>query len=144
MIELRTPAEIEDLRKFAIMREYFDDKLRDLAEWTKRNPLALEHPVNSRRLTNIGTFRHYVIRYLKSRSDVHQAEHDFIIRQLEPTPTGLLLEIYVFVKDTKWAAYENIQSDIFDHLLAIVPEFGLRVFQSPSGWDVTQPKGAAA
>ncbi|HET8985700.1 MAG TPA: mechanosensitive ion channel family protein [Trueperaceae bacterium] len=143
-IRFLTPAEIEDLRRFAIMREYFDAKLRDIAEWTTHNPLALEHPVNSRRLTNIGTFRHYVIRYLKSRPDIHQAEHDFIIRQLEPTPTGLPLEIYVFVKDTKWAVFENIQSDIFDHLLAIVPEFGLRVFQSPSGWDVTQPKGSSA
>lgn len=136
--------EIDDLRRFALLRTYFDEKLRDIAEWTTENPQALEHPVNSRRLTNIGTFRHYVVRYLKSRPDIHQAEHDFIIRQLEPTPTGLPLEIYVFVKDTRWEVFENVQSDIFDHLLAILPEFGLRLFQSPSGWDVTQPKPVAA
>lgn len=136
--------EIKDLRRFYLMRDYFDDKLEDIAEWTAKNPQALEHPVNSRRLTNIGTFRHYVIRYLKSRQDIHQTGHDFIIRQLEPTATGLPLEIYVFVTDTRWAVFENVQSDIFDHLLAILPEFGLRVFQSPSGWDVTQPQPDAA
>lgn len=143
-IRFLTQEEIDDLRRFALLRPYFDEKLRDIAAWTAMNPQALEHPVNSRRLTNIGTFRHYVIRYLKSRPDIHHSNHDFIIRQLEPTSTGLPLEIYVFVKDTRWAVFENVQSDIFDHLLAILPEFGLRLYQSPSGWDVTQPKPAAA
>ena len=143
-IRFLTPGEVDDLRRFHLLREYFDDKLKDIADWTARNPHALEHPVNSRRLTNIGTFRHYVIRYLKSRPDIHVSGHDFIIRQLEPTATGLPLEIYVFVKDTRWAVFENVQSDIFDHLLAILPEFGLRVYQSPSGWDVSQPKAVAA
>jgi len=139
-IRFLTPTEIADLRRFHLLRAYFDDKLKDIAEWTAQNPQALEHPVNSRRLTNIGTFRHYVIHYLRARPDIHVSGHDFIIRQLEPTATGLPLEIYVFVKDTRWAVFENVQSDIFDHLLAILPEFGLRVYQSPSGWDVTQPK----
>jgi len=60
----------------------------------------------------------------------------FLVRQLDPTPEGLPLEVYVFVADTRWAVYEGIQSDVFDHLLAIAPEFGLRVFQKPSGADV--------
>jgi len=143
-IRFLRPDEIEGFKRFYLLREYFDSKLNELSAWTAEHPEALEHPVNSRRLTNIGTFRHYVIRYLRSRPDIHQSDHDFIIRQLEPTATGLPLEIYVFVKDTRWAVYENVQSDIFDHLLAILPEFGLRLFQNPSSWDEKPPALHAA
>ena len=87
-----------------------------------------------RRITNLGTFRAYVERYLRRHPQVH---HDMtlLVRQLQPGSTGIPLEIYCFTSDTRWAVYEGVQSDIFDHLLAILPEFGLRVFQEPGGAD---------
>ena len=92
---------------------------------------------NARRLTNIGTLRAYIIAYLRNHPQIN---HDltFLVRQLEPTPEGLPIQIYVFTKDTRWAYYEGIQADIFDHILAIVPEFGLSVYQRPSGRDLAQ------
>ncbi len=85
-------------------------------------------------MPTIGTFRMYVVQYLRSSPKIHD-KMTFIIRQLSPSGDGLPLEIYVFANDVDWIAYEGIQSDIFDHLLAIVPEFGLRVFQQPTGRD---------
>ncbi|MFW2403148.1 MAG: mechanosensitive ion channel family protein, partial [Gammaproteobacteria bacterium] len=93
--------------------------------------------VNARRLTNIGTFRAYVVNYLRSRPDISK-DMTFIVRQLAPTAEGVPIELYVFTNDTAWAAYESIQADVFDHLLAIIPEFGLRVFQRPSGLDLRE------
>jgi len=134
-IRFLEPDEVDDLRRFAVLRPYFDAKLREIDAWTEDHPEAREDPVNARRLTNVGTFRAYVAAYLRGRPDIR---HDmtFLVRQLDPTPEGLPLEVYVFVADTRWAVYEGIQSDVFDHLLAILPEFGLRVFQQPSGADV--------
>ena len=91
---------------------------------------------NGRRLTNVGTFRAYCIAYLRQHPSIHQ-DMTFLVRQLAPTEHGLPLEIYVFTNDTRWAVYEAIQADIFDHLLAVVNEFGLRVFQAPSGADIS-------
>ena len=90
--------------------------------------------MNGRRLSNIGTFRAYVIAYLKNHPMINQ-EMTFLVRQLSPTEHGLPLEIYVFCKDKVWGNYEAIQADIFDHILAVVPEFDLRVFQHPTGSD---------
>ncbi|MEX2502209.1 MAG: mechanosensitive ion channel domain-containing protein [Trueperaceae bacterium] len=128
--------EITDLRRFAVLRPYFDRKNGEIASWTEAHPEAHEHPVNSRRLTNVGTFRAYIAGYLSERPDI-QNESTFIIRQMEPSPEGMPLQVYVFVDDTRWATYEAIQSDVFDHLLAIAPEFGLRLYQKPSGHDLT-------
>jgi len=88
-------------------------------------------------LTNIGTFRAYVWAYLRQHPKVHQGM-TLLVRQLQPTTEGLPLEIYVFTNDTNWVNYENIQSDIFDHLLAVISEFGLRVYQKPSGFDLKE------
>ena len=90
--------------------------------------------INGRKLTNIGTFRNYAISYLKNHSGINE-NMTLLVRQLAPTEYGLPLEIYAFTNTTVWKDYENIQSDIFDHLLAVLPEFDLRVFQSPSGAD---------
>ena len=87
-----------------------------------------------RRFTNIGTFRAYIKAFLKNHSDIHD-EMTFLIRQLPPGEKGLPMEIYVFTNDTDWVRYESIQSDIFDHLMAIISEFDLKVFQNPSGND---------
>ena len=91
-------------------------------------------PANGRRLTNIGTFRKYVEAYLRQHDRINQ-QLTFLVRQLPPGNTGLPIEVYVFTNDTVWANYEAIQADVFDHLLAVLPEFGLRVFQDPTGQD---------
>src|SRR5690606_38648888 len=91
--------------------------------------------VNGRRLTNLGTFRAYVSAYLRHHPMIHQ-DMTFLVRHLQPTAEGLPIEIYVFSRNQEWAAYESIQADIFDHILAVVPEFDLRVFQAPSGADM--------
>jgi miniconductance mechanosensitive channel len=92
--------------------------------------------VNQRRLTNIGTFRAYVENYLQHHPQVHHAGMTLMVRQLPPSPDGLPIEVYCFTTTTAWVEYEGIQADIFDHLLAIAPEFGLRVYQKPAGADL--------
>ena len=95
----------------------------------------MDEEVNQRRLTNIGTFRAYTYNYLKNHPSIDQ-NMTLIVRQLSPGPEGLPLEIYCFTNTTDWVKYEGIQSDIFDHLLAVVPEFGLRLYQKPAGSDL--------
>ena len=92
-------------------------------------------PVNGRRLTNVGTFRAYVLSYLRNHPMIN-SKMTLLVRQLAPTDKGLPVEIYVFTSDKDWLNYEDIQSDIFDHLLAVLREFDLRAFQSPSGGDL--------
>ena len=94
----------------------------------------VESTVNGRRLTNIGTFRAYVLAYLKHHPNINQ-NLTILARQLAPTDSGLPIEIYAFSSDKNWANYEAIQADIFDHLFAVIQEFDLRVFQKPSGVD---------
>lgn len=128
-------AERERLHRFALLREYLADKEREIGEWNAKLEAQGRDPVNARRLTNIGTFRAYVERYLRSHPGIHQ-EMTLLVRQRAPGPTGLPLEIYCFTNTTAWGEYEAIQSDIFDHLLAIIPEFGLRIYQEPGGADI--------
>ena len=92
-------------------------------------------PANQRRLTNIGTFRAYVEVYLRGNPRIHQGM-TLMVRALEPTPEGVPIEVYCFTASTAWAVYESTQGDIFDHLLSILPEFGLRLYQSPTGNDL--------
>lgn len=119
------------------LRPYLEAKLPELEEWNRAKGEDLSVLVNGRRLTNIGCFRAYVTAYLRSHEQIHQ-EMTFLVRQLQPTDKGLPLEVYVFTKDTRWAVYESIQADVFDHLLTVVPEFGLCVYQSPSSRDVRE------
>ncbi|OYW93585.1 MAG: mechanosensitive ion channel protein MscS, partial [Alishewanella sp. 32-51-5] len=107
----------------------------EIDEWNQSLAEQGKEPVNTRRITNLGTFRAYVLHYLKNHAGIHQ-NMTCMVRQLAPGADGLPLEIYCFTNTTAWVNYENIQSDIFDHLLAILPEFGLRVYQHPSGMDV--------
>jgi miniconductance mechanosensitive channel len=127
--------ELKELYRFELLESYLREKERELAEWNARFAEQDRGLVNGRRLTNLGTFRAYVERYLRRHPHVHQGM-TLMVRQLSPTSDGLPLEIYCFTNTTAWVAYEGIQSDIFDHLLAILPEFGLRVFQHPSGTDM--------
>ena len=120
-----------------MLESYLQAKQQELcshnARLTHTDPAAAL--INGRHLTNVGTFRAYCVAYLRQHPKIHQ-DMTLLVRQLPTTETGLPLEIYVFTNDTAWANYEGIQGDIFDHLLAILPEFDLRVFQAPSGADL--------
>ena len=129
--------EVQSLRRFRLLGEYLEQKEVEIREWNKALEAQGNDPVNSRRITNIGTFRAYVERYLRTHKGVHQ-DMPLVVRQLTPTSDGLPLEIYCFTNTVVWVDYEGIQADIFDHLLAILPEFGLRVFQHPSGADMRE------
>ena len=127
-------ADIERFERFALLADYMRSKREDLAEAAEARPADPELIVNARRLTNIGTFRAYIANYLRQHPKIHKGL-TLMVRQLDPTPDGLPLQIYAFSNDTDWVTYEGIQSDIFDHILAIAPEFDLRVFQHPAGRD---------
>ncbi|MFP6642018.1 MAG: mechanosensitive ion channel family protein [Candidatus Latescibacterota bacterium] len=120
--------------KFELIADYVNQRRHAVEADNSRQQTDLSELVNGRRLTNLGMFRAYVAAYLRSHPKIH-ADMTFLVRQLAPTPQGLPLEIYVFTTTTVWADYEGIQSDIFDHLLAVVPQFDLRVFQEPTGGD---------
>lgn len=127
--------ECKHLHRFSLLEDYLAEKQRDIDAWNTKLAERGQEPVNTRRITNIGTFRAYVERYVRSHPGIHQ-NMTFIVRQMSPTADGLPLEIYCFTNTVSWVPYEAIQSDIFDHLLSILPEFGLRVFQHPSGADM--------
>lgn len=130
-------AECERMRRFTLIDNYLSLKQDELEAWNGSWLSADGDAVNARRVTNIGTFRAYVAAYMKAHSGINQTMTQ-MVRQLAPTPQGLPLEIYGFTATTSWIAYEGIQSDIFDHLIAILPEFGLQLYQQPSGRDVTR------
>ena len=125
--------ELARLGRMKPLRAYIERKTRELADWNAMLGPG-EEAADRRRLTNIGTFRAYVESYLKAHPLLRQ-DMTMIVRQLPPEPEGLPIEIYCFTNTVAWVAYEGIQSDIFDHLYGILPEFGLAVFQSPSGRD---------
>lgn len=118
------------------MADYLDARVRDIAAWNAEHGIDLSNPVNGRQITNVGTFRAYIEAYLRHHPMVN-LEMTFLVRQLAPTAEGLPIEIYVFSRDTRWAAYEGIQADIFDHIIAAAPQFDLRLYQRPAGSDVT-------
>lgn len=130
------PEERQHLRRIALIDDYLDKQREELAEYNAQLEAAGKDPVNSRRATNLGTFRAYMTAYLRSHPGV---AHDMtlMVRQLDPTPTGLPLQVYCFSADVNWVPYENLAGDIFDHLLAVLPEFGLRIFQQPSGAELS-------
>ncbi|EJF75683.1 mechanosensitive ion channel family protein [Bartonella alsatica] len=133
-IRFHTEKEQEYLSRFNLLENYFAQKIPEINEWNTQ--LDKNHDVlaNTRRLTNIGTFRAYVFAYLKKHINIEQ-NMTLMARQLPPTPHGLPLEIYCFTNTTVWLEYEQIQADIFDHLYSILPSFGLKIFQNPSGYD---------
>ncbi len=121
--------------KISHVREHLARKRKEIAEDNEKLGDEANVLGNGRRLTNVGTFRAYCVAYLKSHPNISQ-DLTFLVRQLAPNEHGLPIEIYVFVNDTNWAFYEGVQSDVFDHLLAVAGVFDLRVFQTPSGFDV--------
>jgi len=135
-------AEVVALQRFGLLREHLANKREELGEWNRRLEESGLPPVNQRRLTNLGCFRAYVEAYLKHHPRLH-VDRTLLVRQRAPTPEGLPLEIYCFTATTAWAEYESIQADIFDHLIAVLPEFGLRLFQKPSGADLLRAQTSA-
>jgi miniconductance mechanosensitive channel len=128
---------LEKLGGIRLLADYLSAKKSELTETNRAEGLEEETTsnVNARRLTNLGTFRAYLEQYLKHHPKIHQ-EMTFLVRQLPPSQHGIGMEVYVFSNDQDWANYEAIQCDIFDHILAVLPEFELRVFQTPTGADL--------
>ncbi|MCH2058891.1 MAG: mechanosensitive ion channel family protein [Thalassotalea sp.] len=125
--------ELAKLKDIRLLTNYLAQKEQEIAQEVQRiNPD--EPAINQRKLTNIGTFRAYIETYLKQHPKVHQ-QMTCMVRQLAPSATGLPLELYFFSNDQNWVNYEAIQADIFDHIYAIAPEFGIRIFQHPTGHD---------
>ena len=135
-------AEIARLSRLHLLEPYLIEKRRSIADANAALGVAAGVPANTRRLTNIGTFRAYVANYLKGHPRIRR-DMTCMARQLPLTAEGIPLELYCFTDTTTWVDYEAIQSDLFDHLIAVLPEFGLRVYQHPSGFDMRSMAGAA-
>jgi miniconductance mechanosensitive channel len=131
-------AALKRLRRAQLLTDYIENKVRELAEYNKENNIDPESAVNGRKLTNLGTFRAYLTAYLRAHKKIHQENMTLMVRQLEPGANGIPMEIYAFSNDINWVAYEGIQADIFDHVFAVIPEFGLRIHQTPTGYDLQQ------
>ncbi len=134
-VHFLTSEEQERLNRNPLLQRYLNDKTQELGKYNQQSEVDLSSPLNGRRLTNVGTLRAYLVAYLRSHPGIHQ-NMTLMVRQLAPTPEGLPLEIYAFTNTTVWAEYEGIQSDIFDHLLAVIGEFDLRIHQTPSSNDM--------
>ncbi len=129
-----TPEMLERFKKIEYVSEYVEKTEKQLKEYNNSKNIDNDILVNGRRQTNIGVFRAYLKGYLRNHPRVHN-DMTFLVRQLQPGPEGIPMEVYVFSRDQEWAKYEDLQADIFDHILAVIPEFDLRVFQQPTGRD---------
>ena len=129
---------LESLASIQAISGYIREKQKEVQAFNQQlDTGGSDHPANGRRLTNIGTFRAYLVAFLRQHPLINQ-EMTLLVRQLEPTPRGLPLQIYVFSSDKRWVEYEGIVSDLFDHILSVMKEFDLRAYQEPSGLDFRQ------
>jgi len=126
----------QKIEAIGLLLPFLKKRREEIATFNRSQPFDTTHPVNGRKFTNAGLFRNYVVAYLRARSDIHPDPFTFLVRHLQPTSEGLPIQIYIFTATTDWATYEGIQADIFDHLIAVLPFFDLRVFQNPSGSDL--------
>ncbi|MEA1877969.1 MAG: mechanosensitive ion channel [Bacteroidota bacterium] len=133
-VKFCTDEMLDKFGKIQLIAKYVKSLRVEVATYNKEMQVDESVSVNGRRMTNIGTFRRYMEEYLHSHPKIHD-DMTFLVRQLQSTERGIPIEIYVFSNDQEWANYESIQSDIFDHIMAIMPEFELRVFQNPTGND---------
>ncbi|NCU17308.1 mechanosensitive ion channel family protein [Pallidibacillus pasinlerensis] len=131
---------INKFRRINFLADYIDERLVEIQKFNETHNIDRSNPVNGRALTNIGVFRAYIKNYLLNHSGIHKGM-TLMVRQLEPTERGLPIELYCFTNTTDWTEYETIQDDIFDHLFVVAPEFGLRIFQNPSGHDFRNLNG---
>ena len=132
-----TPEMLDKYRKIKLLADYINQTEKVIKDYNKAQQIDNSVLVNGRRQTNLGVFRAYLNAYLHNLPTVND-EMTILVRHLQPTDRGIPVELYFFTRTTDWAPYEQIQADVFDHLLAIVPEFDLRVFQSPTGADFRQ------
>ena len=133
-VKFCTPEMIAKFNRIQHLSSYIGNKKKELEDYNSSHNIDDSVLVNGRRMTNLGTFRAYLESYLRDHPKISK-NLTFLVRQLDPGPTGLPIEVYVFSSDQVWANYEGIQADIFDHILAVIPEFGLRVYQNPTGAD---------
>lgn len=136
-VKFCTDEMLEKFRDFKLLNDYIDSKLKEIEEYNKKHNLINNTVVNGRKLTNIGMFRKYIELYLQNNPNI-RTDMMLLIRHLAPSDTGIPIQIYAFTNTTVWKDYEAIQADIFDHLLAIIPEFELKVFQYPTGFDMKE------
>lgn len=136
-VKFCTQEMLDKFRKITILQEYIDRTEAELENYNKENNIDNSVFINGRRQTNIGVFRAYLEEYLAHHPMVDN-NSDLLVRQLQPNSSGIPIEVYAFTLETEFIRYEKVQSDIFDHILAIVPQFELRVFQSPTGEDLRQ------
>lgn len=130
---------LEEYRTIVLLRDYIDHTEKVVQEYNVEHGLNDDNLVNGRHQTNLGVFRAYLERYIESLPVVSKGL-THMVRQLQPTEKGIPLEIYFFCRDKNWIAYERVQADVFDHILAVIPVFGLQVFQEPSGKDLKELK----
>ncbi len=136
-IKFCTPEMLDRFRKVKYLSEYIDKTEAEIAQYNLENSVDNSILVNGRRQTNIGVFRAYLLEYLNRHPEVNH-EMTCMVRQLQPTERGIPVELYFFISNKDWVYYESVVSDIFDHVLAIVPQFDLRVFQYPTGIEMPQ------
>ena len=134
-VRFLTKAEIQRFGQWSLLKDYMVQKEDELETYNAESGRESSVSADLRRLTNVGTLRAYVEAYLRAHPCIHTTGYTLMVRQLPPGPTGLPVEIYCFSNDQDWTRYESIQADIFDHIFAIVPEFGLRIYQQPAGAD---------
>ena len=134
-IRFQTEDEVSHFKCSALLKAYIEGKEQELADYNTGLSTEMDSDINKRQLSNVGTFRAYAFNYLKNHPKIDK-RNTLIVRQRGSGPEGLPLEIYCFTNTTVWSVYEDIQSDVFDHLMAIMPEFGLRLYQKPAGSDL--------
>jgi miniconductance mechanosensitive channel len=134
-VNFLTDQQQASLQQAYLLTPYIEKKVEEVTAYNQAHNIDLSHPINGRRLTNLGTFRAYLESYLRAHPGINP-QMTLMVRQRPSTSGGIPLEIYCFTNTTVWTNYENTQSDIFDHIFAIIPEFGLRIYQAPSGNDV--------
>lgn len=134
-VKFCTPDMLDKFRKIGLLTTYIDEKEQELQTHNTEYQIDDAILVNGRRQTNLGVFRAYIVRYLRQHPAVSK-ELSCMVRHLQPTEKGIPIELYFFLSEKQWVLYEGIQADIFDHLLAVIPEFDLAIFQAVSGADI--------
>jgi len=139
-IKFCTQEMLDRFSRIHYISEYIQSKSDELTQYNNQDQSGMDELVNGRRMTNIGTFRAYIISYLRNHPNVRQ-DMTLLVRQLQSTDTGLPIQLYFFTNTVDWIDYENIQSDIFDHIMAALNGFDLSVYQSPTGSDFNKLSG---
>lgn len=133
-VKFCSPELLEKLKRVHLIKDYIEQRSKEIEEFNKKMGFDTSMPINGRRLTNLGIFRKYLESYLKVNPSI-SSEATQMVRQLQPTERGIPVEIYCFSAEKAWVIYEGVQADLFDHVLASVTQFELRIFQNPSGVD---------